>query len=314
MLLKKGAASKKELSFEMGLSQAALTISARPLIENGVIQIEGKKGNGKAGRKEEMLSLNPNYGYYLGCDIKETSITVSTMDFAGHLTFEKKCRTGDEAILVIETLIKDGAPLGVGAIHRKSKASEKASEFIARLSALPIPAPRKVNNVESLAAIYRFYHEEATNFLLIKYGPGVGSCIYANGAPILRSNGVKSEIGHAFLSDGRRLEDAVSFSSLLHEDIEEREGAELIYRDEKLLNAALQGLALAIVDADALLALDKIVFAGILLSKEDIKEKIGKMVLAYDPSFDVSKISIYPDYEEKNREKACLEVMLEDYN
>lgn len=310
-LLQKGEASKKELSFEMGLTPAALSIFARPLIENGLIRIEGKKGSGKAGRKEEMLRLNGDYGYFLGCDVKQRSITITTMDFAGNLDFERKCQSIDEASDIINAIVAKQMPLSVAITHRKSRRDARIDELLSHIAL--IPPPILANNVETLAEIYSFKHPEQSNFLLVKYGPGVGSAIYVNGAPILRKNGTQSEIGHAFLHDGHRLEEDISFSALLNKEIEEREGAEIIYGHRAMLDKAEGELALALVNADALLALDKIVFAGILLSKDDVRKEIASLINELDPSFDIAKIEPYPDYDETNRAKACLLAFLRTF-
>ena len=260
-----------------------------------------------------MLRLNPDYGYFLGCVIKESSITFSTMDFSGHLTYERKCQPPDEALGVIAALIKDTPPLSCSAIYRKNKPSAKATAFIEKLEGLPIPHPFRANNVETLARVYHFYHESEANFVLVKYGPGVGSSIYVNGAPILRKNGTQSEIGHTLLPNGKTLEAEIAFSSLLYEGIEEKEGAELICKDKAMLEKAEECLASALVNSDALLAFDRIIFAGILLSKHSVIEEIKEKIKANDSDFDLSKIAEYPHYDELNSKIACLLAFLNRY-
>ncbi len=297
----------------MGLTAPALSIFTKPMIEEGLIVIEGKKGNGKAGRKEEMLSLSPNYGYFLGCDFKPRYVIVTKMDLSGTLLFEKRYVDLDGAYNCLKAEIEKKRPLGIAFIHRKSVLRNDALELKLKLSELYDEVYSSANNVETLGNIYHYYHEDEPNFLLIKYGPGLGSCIYVNNAPIVRKNGVLSEIGHAFLMDGTTLEDRVSFSTLLNKEIEEKEGAPLVYQDKEMLSKVIESISLALMDADALLALDKIIFAGILLSKSDVLEMIRKQILSYDPSFQTDKISIYPDYERLNSSKACLEAFFQAF-
>lgn len=313
LLLRKGSASKKELSFALSLTAPALSIFTKPMIEEGLIVSTGKKGNGKAGRKEELLSLNPDYGYFLGCDFKARYAIVSKMDLSGKLLYESRYYDIEEAYKYIKSEIEAKKPLGIAFIHRKRELRLDARDLKARVSNLYEGSCSSANNVETLGRIYHFYHEDEPNFLLIKYGPGLGSCIYVNNAPIVRKNGTQSEIGHAFLMDGTTLEERVSFSTLLGKDIEEKEGAPLIYQDKEVLSKVIESISLALIDADALLALDKIIFAGILLSKEDVKEMVKTQTLAYNHYFPTDKISVYPDYERINASKACLEAFFNTF-
>lgn len=306
LLFLKRSASKKELSREMNLSQAALTLSSKPLMEEGYLFSEGKKSSGRAGRSEELLSLNPSYGYFLGVDVKKTSITLTEMNFAGNLLLEEKFHD-DHAIyqrLKEETDAKK--VLGLGVTYRKNLFPFQYEGLISKLDNLPIPHIFFVNNVEALASSYHFLHQEEKNFLLIKYGPGLGSCIYVNGEPIKRQNGTRSEIGHAYLSNGSKLEDVVSFDTLLGKTVEEAEGAEELFQNKEKLSIALSTIALSLLDADALLALDQIVFAGVLLSKQEVIGRILQLILQYNPEFNINKISVYPDYAVNNSKKATL--------
>ena len=51
-------------------------------------------------------------------------------------------------------------------------------------------------------------------------------------------NGARSEIGHAYLFNGKKLEDVISFSALLHKEVDEIEGAEALYQDKEKLSIA----------------------------------------------------------------------------
>ena len=311
LLLLKKTASKKELALEMNLSQAALTLASRTLLEEGYILSEGKKSNGKAGRSEELLSLNPDYGYFLGVDAKKSSITFSEMDFAGNLVSLKRFTLDCELLDYIakEAMMKN--ILGMSVTYRKSLEPSQNEGLVMKLEQFNIPHISFVNNVEALANVYHFLHEEDKNFLLVKYGPGLGSCIYVNGEPIIRKNGTRSEIGHGYLSNGSKIEDVVAFDTLLGKDIDEQEGAVDLFDNKEKLSSALSVIALTLLDADALLALDKIIFAGLLLTKNEVKEHLIKIILRYNEEFDTQKISPYPDYENLNKIKAALQSYLD---
>ncbi|MCR4698419.1 MAG: ROK family transcriptional regulator [Bacilli bacterium] len=311
LLLLKKTASKKELALEMNLSQAALTLASRTLLEEGYILSEGKKSNGKAGRSEELLSLNPDYGCFLGVDAKKSSLTLTEMNFAGELVMARQYVEDTDLLdhIAKEAMMKN--VLGMSVTYRKRLEPSQHEGLVMKLEQFNIPHISFVNNVEALANVYHFLHEEDKNFLLVKYGPGLGSCIYVNGEPIIRKNGTRSEIGHGYLSNGSKIEDVVSFETLLGKDIDEKDGAFELFHDKEKLSSALSIIALTLLDADALLALDKIIFAGMLLTRNEVKEHLMKIILRYNEEFDTQKISPYPDYENLNRIKTTLQSYLD---
>lgn len=311
LLFLKKTASKKELANEMSLSQAALTLSSKPLVEEGFILVEGKKTNGRAGRNEELLSLNPNYGCFLGVDAKTTSITVTEMDFAGNLILDAKLFNDQEVLSCVEKECKKKNILGLNVTYRKNLSPDQHQTLIQKLNTLSIPQIHFINNVDALANVYYFLHQEEKNFLLVKYGPGLGSCIYVNGKPIMGKNGARSEIGHAYLFNGKKLEDVISFSALLHKEVDEIEGAEALYQDKEKLSIALNSLSLCLLDSDALLALDRIIFAGVLLSKQSVVEQISENIKNYEKDFPLEKISLYPDYSLLTKKKASLQAFMD---
>ncbi len=304
------AASKKQLALQMNLSQAALTLSSKPLADKGILSLEGKKATGKVGRNEELLSLNKDYGYFLGVDAKPTSFTLTEMDLSGNLLLEEKFFTDNELFSRIKKIVDEKNILGVCVTYRKQLSSLQQQKLFDLLLPLKIPNISFVNNVSALANIYSFLHEEEPNFLLIKYGPGLGSCIYANGSPIMEKNGSRSEIGHAYLTNGKRLEDIVSFRTLLGKDVDESEGAEILFEKKDKLDTAIKNIALCLVDADALLALNRIVFAGILLSNQTVNKQILSEIKKYEKDFPVEKILTYPNYSLINKKKSCLQALL----
>ncbi|MDB4867132.1 MAG: hypothetical protein JWR03_1465 [Cohnella sp.] len=71
--------SRKELSKITGLSQAAITIISKSLIQNEYI-IEGERISNGLGRKEVMLSSNPHKFFFLGIDIGGYRVRLALSD------------------------------------------------------------------------------------------------------------------------------------------------------------------------------------------------------------------------------------------
>ena len=149
---------------------------------------------------------------------------------------------------------------------------------------------------------------------MVKYGPGLGSAIYVHGEAIRRRNGMTSEIGHAYLQDGRMLENLVSFDALFDHEVEEEEGAKLLLADPEKLQKVVDYLAITFLDADQLLALDKIVFTGYLLTQEEVRRKVVEKMKSIDPKFDGEKVVSFENYEELNRKKGGLQGFILRYD
>ena len=313
-----GSDSRKFLSRELGLSQAALTLSVRPLLEEGLLLESGKVQTGKAGRTEELLSLNPEYGTYLGVDIRSNHYIVSMMDFKGNLIFEDRMEKTQDLAVFLKASAFSNRLLGVGVTHhgsRESLVNEKRVETIKEtLDHLGVKNYQFTNNVQALADVYHLFHMEEQNFLLIKYGPGLGSAIYVNGEKIRRKNGSTSEIGHAYTKEGVTLENSISFETLFQKNVEEKEGADYLLHEEGKANEVIEKLSHALICADALLALDRIVFAGIFLSNESIKRRVCEKIKTFDPEFKEEKVVIYQNYEEFNAKKACIQAFIAQFS
>ncbi len=308
-LIRDKSASRKNLAQEFGLTQAALTLSVKPLLAERSLLSRGKRGNGKAGRNEELLVLNPTFGYFLGIDGRKHFLYTTLLDFAGKEVDSRRFESVEALESYLITLSHVNI-LSCGVTLRKQIADtslgEQREKLFSVLKERNYPFTVYSNNVLCLARLYGVLHNEERNFLLVKYGPGLGSAIIVNGAPITREGGVNSEIGSAHLADGNKLEDVLSFSALLGEDLEEKDGAERLANDEFKLSLIIRYLALACVDANALLGLDKIVFSGILLSNENIRKAIVKKMQEIDPEFPEDKVVAFEDYEDINEKKAAL--------
>ncbi len=287
------------LSSRLSLTNAALTLSLKPLLEERII-LEKKNEAQKIGRKQITLYLNREYGCFLGIDVKRNHSTYSLMDFAGNLLLSEN----DDEISLSDFMKKSpyeilslGVTLrGDASISHFEKQEEKISREIQSLKKPYYLA----NNVDCLAEIYSLYHPDERNFLLVKYGPGVGSSIHANGYPL----GNLSELGHMYYQE-KTIEETISYSSLL-EGMNEKEATEYLLAHEETQRKILHVLAFSLINADALLALDKIILSGAILSDRNVLSRLIEETKKINPSFKEEKLSLYPDYNRLNEKKSAI--------
>lgn len=309
LLFLKGSLSRKSLASALSLSKAALTFATKEMLEEGLLVSVGEKENeGKAGRREEMLQLNPGYGCLLGLDIRLHNFYFSLTDFQGANPSFLVAKTEKEATRILESIQKKGPIIAFSILMRGEASLEKLRErfpsFAKALAVLPCPFSIQ-NNVAALARIYAFYHEENQNFLLVKYGPGLGSAIYVNGNLL----GSSSELGHAYVGN-RPLEEQISFSSLLGEELEEKEGAERLLSNEALLTEAMGKLSYGLYNATELLHLEKIVLSGALLSHEFPRKLLSDGLESIDREANLPEIIHYPSYDSINEIKGSISAFL----
>lgn len=292
--------SRSLLAKKLSFSNAALTLTMKPLLRNKIV-LEDKYSNHQVGRKELIVRLNPEFGYFLGVDIRIHHIYYSLMDLTGNLvdfssdkekTLNEFCKNRIDKILAIGVSVR-------GQIT-KDNLIERFPELHKDLEKIDKPK-YLFESVESLAEVYSLNHRDDKNFLLVKYGPGIGSSIYVFGKLLT----TLSEIGHIFYNE-KRLEDVISYNSILGKEIEEAEANKIIYNDENKVAYILHIIAEALLNCDSLLSLQKIVLSGFLLSKEEIKEKLVKEIKLLDDKFDSDKLCVYPDYEETNNKKSSI--------
>ena len=301
ILLAEKSSNRSLLAEKLSLTNAALTLALKPLLSEGMIIEKRDLSVQKVGRKALSIELNPDYGSFLSIDIKKSHSYFYEMDFSGNLKDKK-----DDRDLAFSEFLKSRKNfiLGIGLVVRGdasfSYVKKKHPDLINELDDSSIPY-FVFNNVDCLADIYFLENHGYKNFLLLKYGPGVGSSLYVNGKPL----GAASELGHTYYN-GKKVESLISYASLLGKEMDEKEATNIIEKDEGKLNAILKALSFVICNADALLSFQKIILSGELLSLTEIEGELKEKILSLNPDFDVNKISDYPNYKEKNEIKGAL--------
>lgn len=293
------ASSRSILAKKLSLTNAALTLAIKPLLEEKIIR-EEKNDAQRVGRKELKLSLNPEYGYFLGIDVRKHNIYYSLMNIAGELIDANSSKN----MTLLEFYPKELNVIAIGVTVRgkitNNIIEEKYPSLAKELKEIGLPT-FIFNNVDCLADIYSLAHPDDKTFLLVKYGPGVGSSIFVHGKPL----GYLSELGHTYYRD-KTVEDTISYSALLGKELEENEGTEIILHDEEKLKEVMRVLSFALINADSLLSLQKIILSGALLTLEETKAKLKEWLLLLDKNFDVDKLCVYPNYNEYSLKKGCI--------
>ena len=82
LVWEKGETSRKELAALSGLSIATTKRIVEDLLKENII-LETGSHKSKRGRRTQLLSLNPDFGYSLGLAIYQNAIDLTAISFAG---------------------------------------------------------------------------------------------------------------------------------------------------------------------------------------------------------------------------------------
>lgn len=210
-LLIKQYSTRVELASETNVTKTTLTNISKELINENIILEDGEISNGKVGRRQKKLTLVADAFYALGIDIGWSDARVVAINTKLDIIFEKELFYSffsEDVINKLLSVIKDfcqtkdySKVLGIGllipGVIRAGKSLFLASYNIK--DRLEKALHRKVilyNNIRGLALTESFLEKSSKNFLLIKYGPGVGSVISIDGHVLEGTHDKAGEIGH----------------------------------------------------------------------------------------------------------------------
>ena len=314
LLFVNGPMSNKKIARLLGISNAGTTLTLRPLLDCGLLVRVKKIVNGLVGRNEELIGINAKFGYFLGIDKRLRNYYVKLIDLSGRTLVDFATPLVPELkkfILELKENYQNILAVGVTVRNFSSPEAYKEvnPELIQALDEIGLDY-YLTNNVEALAYIHALYNPEDQNFLLVKYGPGLGSSIFVGGKPVKKENGIPSQLGHARLSDGRKIEDILRFSTLLGQEYDEKDGAPLILQNQEAIDTIVKTLCFTIADANVMLALDSLIFAGVVLTDEGVLSRLKEALAEFEPDFDLNIIKPYDDYAIKADEKAALYALI----
>lgn len=324
-----GEISRKELSARLSLTPAAVTKICAELIEEGLISQHGEiENSGRSGRKEILLSLRLSDKFTFGINAERNCVTYSVCDLSGKLYFSEV----HELMQNVETVIEVGKrfmscvpekirqkiiAMGVCVIGNVGDTrfgvwqdSNIREKFEASFGLECVIE----NNVKAFALAELIYgnvpHGDAV--LYFKWGPGVGSAFSSGGSVLSGGDSGVAEIGHYIVDPGGEkcrcgrygcLETVASENAIIKaagdnysfEQIAASETSEF----SVLLDHKIDTVALALVNTATILNAKKIVLFGSIFAYENIKRKLIKQCLRYDPNLK-ERIIKESDLNEKN--------------
>ncbi len=302
--------SRKEIASRLGLTPAAVTKICARLIEDGFIKEDGESyEQNRSGRREIQLSLCLEDKAAFGINAEKDGITLSVSRLDGkllkskHIPFTadisevigaavdfKKRYKGKEKLLGAGICVigsPDEDDFGVW----KDKHLKEELE-----AALGLPVIIE-NNVKAFAESELLYGKikNQDSILFIKWGPGIGSAVVANGRVFNGSDSSVTELGHYIVNPGGVKCRCGRFGCLETEAGEEVILSELnseIPLDELLENCdndimniidhKIDMVALAVTNTATILNAENIVFFGTMFKYEIIAEKLKKQCLRYN--------------------------------
>lgn len=229
-----GPMSRKDIALQLGLTPATLTMLCAELLGEGILVEKGEipQGN-RAGRRKILLDINYEYRYVLTISIELPLTSVSVCDLRGeHCTIKQLAtdcdipaeeflaRVADTSkVLMWEAGIRREQLLGVGVsvpgpVSREEGVSHRAYRIwdepvrvkacLAEYLTCPILLE---NNVRAFAQaeLTHGLGKRQKNLVFLKWGPGVGSAIIANGEIYETQAFKNAEIGHVRVEENGAL-------------------------------------------------------------------------------------------------------------
>lgn len=229
-----GAMSRKDIAARAGLTPASVTLICAELLEEGVIYELGELVEEKrAGRKKILVDINPSYRHFLCICIESDETCISVTDCKGNVKCQRNLATDKR--LKPEIFLLKVAQEGKEIMKESGAASEG---FMGAAVSLPGMVDRQKgisvntfsiwteqvpvkeilekelslevvveNNLKASAESELLFGSGKDNdgFLILKWGPGVGSAIIIDHRIYQGANGLAGEIGHVSLGKGGKV-------------------------------------------------------------------------------------------------------------
>ena len=311
--------SRKRLAKKMSLTTAAVTIIVSQLIERGLIYELKELDLGKVGRKETLIDIVEDAFYAIGLDVENERVSYSLTTLKGKIIDTRAFDTIDEAVSHIEDLsIRKKNLLGITVMLRgyinDSTYFHPDKDIKSKIESLGLPY-NLINNVSALAIMHRFYNYDDENFLMIKYGPGVGSAIMVNGGLVSQKSNAYSEIGQMILDVNQynRLESCIRYDQIDPKITDENIVTFLKNKPDQL-KYLLNCLAVSIVNSHVLLSLEKIIVAGVLFTDNQVFSALISNVELISKSLSEDNIVRIDDYSQKKQKIGSIVTIYSYFN
>ncbi|MCR4782323.1 MAG: ROK family transcriptional regulator [Lachnospiraceae bacterium] len=329
-----GPVSRKDISDATGLTPASVTQITNQLMDEGILEEIGTNSeSNKAGRKKVLCDIKYDSEYLFAINIEAEITTIALSDLKGNciekINIQTDNRIGAEDFLkkiaVLVDKIRESQKkikrcnikvisVGIcGLVDREEGISVHAygvwDDPVNVCEILENETGYKTyidNNVDAFAKAEILYGmgRKRDDFLLIKWGPGVGATIVIGREVYAGRHGKSAELGHFIVeqngkvcSCGRRgcLETKVSYHAMQEikpfqvgafgDCVRNASG-----REKELFDEVLDLFARTIVNSATILAPEKIVLSGKLFSDSDIRKKVIDFCMSYDKKIDVNRV------------------------
>lgn len=224
--LRRAPMSRVQLSREVGLTKAAVTIITNELISEGIIFERGLEGrSNKRGRTSILLDIASDYGFSVGVMLHRKSIDVTVMDLKGNLVSAKRndmenFGSADKAIDWVEETINKmiktnkllksrliGIGVGCPGPVEYDKGNVLEPPNFTKFYNYPVvnkikerfPVPVYLENnavVLALAEHYKSIERNNKSSLFVVISNGIGATVLKDGKVFRGSRGFSGELGH----------------------------------------------------------------------------------------------------------------------
>ncbi|MBE6720184.1 MAG: ROK family transcriptional regulator [Ruminococcaceae bacterium] len=322
-LAREGDLSRKELAAKLGLTPAAVTKICASLIETGFIREVGEAdAAGKTGRREILLTLGNKDKICFGVNAEKDAVTLSLCTLDGRLVNKKRLpfiNDVDEVLRQGVQFLDENAGLkdrivGTGVcvigspdeddfgIWKEKHLRQKFSD------AFDLPVVIE-NNVKAFAESELIFGsaKSSGSVLFLKWGPGIGSAIVANGRVFSGNDSSATEIGHYIVNPAGRRCRCGRFGCLETEAGEDSILAELgtkLPLDEILKNCdnntvniidhKINLVALALTNTATILNTEHIVLFGSMFNNSFVADKLIRQCIRYNTNLseDMMEVSL----------------------
>lgn len=325
--------SRKEISALSSLTPAAVTKICQNLIDEGYICECGEvSDNGKTGRKEILLSLCLDDKLCVGVNAEQDVITLSLSTMAGNLIQSKRIPFCDDVRVVAQhgkefldsidfdrkNLVGAGICV-IGSPYEEDFGVWQIGDIIPCFeSAFGVPIIVE-NNVKAYSESSLIYDDiDDSSVLFLKWGPGLGSSIVANGSVFSGNDSGVAEIGHYIVNKGGKrcrcgrfgcLETEASSDAIISSVGDNMTLDKIIYSsDNKIINIMdekIDLVALALTNTATIFNPNSIVLFGSMFKNHLIVEKLIRQCMRYNMNIGDDTIRLSPLNEKSDYIGAC---------
>ncbi len=328
-----GPSSRKDLAIATGLTPASVTYITTALIEEGILYEVGAASDsvGNVGRRKILLDIDAKSSLAFVVNAEPDKTTIAICDLMGQLV----CGKDEAPLLHQLSTDNKKAPeefleeIAEICKELKSKLSRQLKERVEHLSFTTtgivdrengiskhaygiwnqeVPV-RKIlknilrvpvlleNNVDAFAAAELLYGSGKTykDFLVIKWGPGVGSSVVIDGQVYHGRGGKTAEMGHVIMDPGGA-KCICGRTGCLETKVSEAALARLQTTEEK--KEVIDLFARSIVNTGTILAPEDIVLFGSISKDSLLRERLIEACMKYDPSYNADRI-VHTELSEK---------------